>query len=339
MIRCSTCQALHREGEPCPGCLLRDAIPEPSVPSPAEPPGQVRVLFGGMALGTLCGGALAFGALGLGLLAWAPWTTPSPEQELARQALETERLHLEEERIALEVERIRAEEARTALEEARRVDAVVVVPAVAPVPPSAPPPMARTLRPVRSVASAPPRPPGDCDDLRRIEALAVLGRVPPEQIACLEDRLAGPDAESISRLLAVNHFSAGDKEGWRTQVRWHVDRFADPDLSFKLALDASHRQDVVEALEQAERALAGRSTWTGNTYTTRVFSLHKLRANMGQLRWERAEAKREDSAEAAVAADRAHEQAKSLAAAWLAFARASGKRVEAPTALCMRVDC
>ncbi|MEZ4321260.1 MAG: hypothetical protein R3F61_27540 [Myxococcota bacterium] len=116
MIRCPTCNALHPEGEACPGCLVGLALSEP-------PERASRTALFALVLGLTLGASVSV----TGAAAMVTWmgqaasasSAPDPVAlQEARDALEEERLRLADERRELEAERARLEEARHQIDEA-----------------------------------------------------------------------------------------------------------------------------------------------------------------------------------------------------------------------------
>jgi hypothetical protein len=146
---------------------------------------------------------------------------------------------------------------------------------------------------------APPIANDSCDDLVALEPSALMGRMLPGQVKCLEGRLTSADLQTekdkISRVLMQNAEAAGNKSEWERLIKRHledIDR-SDPNLCFKYALHLS-RGGVGRAwgvIKWADYALENKQQWTGSTYKARVNALYQLRAEAAVKLWEDANAK------------------------------------------------
>jgi hypothetical protein len=213
---------------------------------------------------------------------------------------------------------------------------------VEPVPeaPVAPEPIVVRREPAKASASAPVL----CGtlDLTVLEPEALLGKLTEGQVACLEELYAS-DArrrKKASGMLMANAWASSDREGWERLILRHLLEVDDddPDLCYKYALHLSKQGPAraAEVVRWAEQALANRTLWRGDTYTSRVYSLYKVRAAASQSLWHAAEQDR-DSARAqkyrALTARNAQE--------WYEFARSSSKDLQTARALCLSAggDC
>ncbi len=183
-----------------------------------------------------------------------------------------------------------------------------------------------------------------CEELVALEAKAMLGRLGEQTIACLSDRVAhDPERENqirASMLLMADAWAGGDHLRWESLARRHLTTLdsSDPNLCYKHALLLSRRgvSEAPEVIRWVEVALENRAVWTGDTRTSRVDALHRLRARASQQLWEAAataaaadpSAENESSAEALRASTRAHAQA------WHAHALRAGKDTEVAQQLC-----
>lgn len=132
-----------------------------------------------------------------------------------------------------------------------------------------------------------------CDDLLRLEPLAMMGKLEENQIICLdhairhEERQTEKDA--ISRVLMADAWAKGDMHRWEGAVRRHLEEIdrSDPDLCFLFALYLSKQgyQSSYEAIRYADLALENRQNWGPEVHATRVNTLYKIRAVAAQELW------------------------------------------------------
>lgn len=166
-----------------------------------------------------------------------------------------------------------------------------------------------------------------CEDLTALEPSAMLGRLEPETIECLEDRVdVGDEALSSLRLLSVDAFSRGDKDAWEGYTTRLLDMDpTDPDLAYKLALHNGRKgaEFAEDTIAFAEQGLEARRVWTGETYVRRVNNLHKLRASAAQQLWA-------EAPEDAEARERTIEYARE----WLEFTRSADVDEDRAVQLC-----
>lgn len=184
-----------------------------------------------------------------------------------------------------------------------------------------------------------------CSALPEMEQAALTGALTEEQTTCLETRLAGEKLQTmrdrISRLLMVNADARGDSDEWLSLAQRHledIDR-SDPDLCFKYALVLSRGDvaDGAEAIKWSDYALENKHVWDGPLYTSRVFNIYRLKAEIATRMWHDAEAlfleERKDENEEA--ADQLRGVAKNFAREWLDYARASGQPIDRPLDMCL----
>ncbi len=174
-----------------------------------------------------------------------------------------------------------------------------------------------------------------CDDLFSLEPPALLGRLSSGQIACLEGRLA--DAlpltilRKVSRVLMMNAFSARDMDSWQQLIHHHLTELdqSDPNLCYRYALFLTRNLPAraADVIFWADRALENRTVWVGDNYTTRVFSLYKIRAVAAQSLWQAA-AEQGD-------VDNHRNVTRVYAREWLEYARAASKDTTKALALCV----
>ena len=174
--------------------------------------------------------------------------------------------------------------------------------------------------------------------IEQLEMKAMLGQLTPGQIRDLEVVLREDgdlaDKANISRLLMANAWAAGDQESWEKHVKLHLGTIdqTDPDLSYKYSLFLS-KQDPMqgeEVIRWADVALEHRQKWEGATYTSRVYSLHKLRSNAAKALWSQA-------AELGLSdqVGPARERTKNMALEWSAMALEAGKDPSDADELCV----
>lgn len=195
---------------------------------------------------------------------------------------------------------------------------------------------------------APPVANDSCDDLVALEPAALMGRMLPGQVKCLEGRLSGAELQTekdkISRVLMQNAEAAGNKSEWERLIKRHledIDR-SDPNLCFKYALHLS-RGGVGRAwgvIKWADYALENKQQWTGSTYKARVNALYQLRAEAAVKLWEDANAKMlaasgDDRSKLEADEVKLRGMAKDYSREWLDYARAAGEDIKKPMALCV----
>jgi hypothetical protein len=195
---------------------------------------------------------------------------------------------------------------------------------------------------------APPVANDSCDDLVALEPAALMGRMVPGQVKCLEGRLTSADLQTdkdkISRVLMQNAEAAGNKSEWERLIKRHledIDR-SDPNLCFKYALHLS-RGGVGRAwgvIKWADYALENKQQWTGSTYKARVNALYQLRAEAAVKLWEDANAKMlaaagDDRSKLEADEVKLRGMAKDYSREWLDYARAAGEDIKKPMALCV----
>jgi len=174
-----------------------------------------------------------------------------------------------------------------------------------------------------------------CDNLIALEPPALMGRLTADQIACLEDRLTQPLKMTllgkISRVLMANAYATGNVPMWAKLLKRHLDAYdqSDPDLCYRYALHLSRNLPgrAPGVIFWANRALENRTVWVGETYTSRVFTLYKVRAVAAQSLWKAASEQMKDEEEHRATT-------KVFAREWLEYARATSKDGTKALALC-----
>ena len=212
---------------------------------------------------------------------------------------------------------------------------VVVAPAPTPAPTPAPAPA--------------PAPAVGCSDLMALEAPALMGRLTPVQISCLEETLTTRPPQTtkdkISRVLLINADASNNRAEWARLLRRHLNEIdrSDPDLCFQYAIylaggGVSRAQRVIR---WADYALENKSRWMGDTFQSRVFDLYRLKAQAGNRLWEQSTVDLNNAAdnreELIQQESRARGRAKTFALDWLDFARATGQDSTQAMSLCVSV--
>jgi hypothetical protein len=186
---------------------------------------------------------------------------------------------------------------------------------------------------------------GDCSNIKKLEPMAMLGKLTPEQRKCLDGEIAAAakqtDKDKISRVLMANAWAANDKNEWEKLVKRHLDEIdrSDPDLCYKYAMHLARKGPGSSdaTIRWADVALENKTIWTGETYTNRVNALLKMRADAAQKAWKAAEDKyTADATDANRASrDNARNRTKVLAREWYEYAKSAGKGAEQAKALCV----
>ena len=202
---------------------------------------------------------------------------------------------------------------------------------------------------VEVVAPPPPSAPAGCSDLIALEAPALMGRLRPDQVSCLEASLvAGPPQttkDKISRVLLINADASNNRAEWARLIRRHlrdIDR-SDPDLCFQYAiyLGQGGVSRAERVIRWADYALENKTRWSGATFQSRVFDLHRLKAQAGNRLWEQSTVdlnNASDNREELIQLEaRARGRAKTFALDWLDFARATGQDSSQAMSLCVSV--
>lgn len=185
-----------------------------------------------------------------------------------------------------------------------------------------------------------------CDDLVKIEPVAMMGTLNVGQSKCLEGRISTEGAQTmrdkISRVLINNAEAKGDKAEWERLVKRHledIDR-SDPDLCYKYALQLS-RGGVGRAqgvIRWADYALENKQRWSGNTYTSRVYALYKLKAEAANKVWQDADNEymtKEHTEANEAKANKWRGVTKDFAREWLDYAKASSQDTKNAMAICV----
>ena len=183
-----------------------------------------------------------------------------------------------------------------------------------------------------------------CQSLKRLEALASLGKLNPNQEACLERQLSQDDKqtgrEKLSLILMANAYASGDRSQWAQRVKHHLAEIdqSNADLCYKYALYLyrAERNDK-EVIRWAETSLENRFFWKGRLYKSRVTGLKKLKTIAAHRIWQNVVQQRQatPSPELAAAEDRARNRTKVLAREWLEYAQKAGSDFSAALNICL----
>jgi len=208
-----------------------------------------------------------------------------------------------------------------------------------------PKPSPRPTTPPSRVVPAPEPAPDGCSDLVALEANAMVGTLEPSERECLAGR-ARSDARQTSRkhasmLLIADAWGAGERDRWESLVLEHLEEIdrSDPALCYKLALHLQEQGPprAAEVIRWSELAMQNaRSRWSGEEFTDKMYSLHRLRTKAAMERWlvTDEQAKREPSSEVSQAAERYRGQAKNFAKEWYLYARKADKDATDPREMC-----
>ena len=186
---------------------------------------------------------------------------------------------------------------------------------------------------------------GDCTNLKKLEPMAMLGKLTPDHTKCLEGRIASAgkqtEKDKISRVLMTNAYSSGNKKEWEKLIKRHLDEIdrSDPDLCYKYALHLSKKGPGAGygVIKWSDTALENKTMWTGSTYTRRVNSLLKLKAAAAQGLWKKAEDAHAAGASDKTKADRekTRNMTKVYAREWYEYAKSAGKNANPALQLCI----
>jgi hypothetical protein len=185
-----------------------------------------------------------------------------------------------------------------------------------------------------------------CDQLIKLEPLALMGRLSEEQIECLESRITASrrmtEKEKISRVLMSNAFSSGNGR-YNSLLKRHledIDR-SDPDLAYKYAYSL-HKKGVSRSkgvIRWSDVALERKDRWDETVYARRVYTTMKIRAFAAYRLWEAAEKADISSSnpESRTLKDKRRSQAKVYAREWVEYATASNQEQTSAVQLCVSV--
>jgi hypothetical protein len=183
-----------------------------------------------------------------------------------------------------------------------------------------------------------------CDNLVALEPSAMMGKLSKGQMGCLETKMSTAakqtEKEKISLILQANAYAKKDVRGWEQLVKRHLDEIdqSNPDLCYKYARHLSKKGPSRShgVIRWSDVALENRTRWTGDTYTSRVYGLYKLKAAASQSLWESAEAEYaatpgEDTKKKV---EDYRNKTKVYSREWLEYAKVAGKDITVPLQLC-----
>lgn len=187
----------------------------------------------------------------------------------------------------------------------------------------------------------------DCFDLRPLEPKAILGRLTPQEIGCLEARVTFSrvitEKSKISRVLMANAFASGNGTHVNLLKRHleSIDR-SDPDLTYKYAYALSKQGDrnLKDVIYWSDIALERRDKWSSSVYKRRVYTTMKIRANAAYRRWVMAEEAYSSApiSQLNTEKNRRRGEAKTYAREWLEFASAADLDTTSARRMCMSVS-
>lgn len=195
----------------------------------------------------------------------------------------------------------------------------------------------------------PPPPPVSttlaCDDLVKLEPLAIIGTLTAENQACLETKITlsskQTERDKVSRVLMANADGNGDINEWMRLTSRHLEEIdrSDPDICFRYALTLSRTgtlEDGDEVMRWIDYALENKQNWEGPTYMARVYNLLRLRAETATRQWIDAEQDYQDerSDDTMALAEEYRGLAKNTAREWLDYAKVSSQSTDRAYALC-----
>ena len=201
--------------------------------------------------------------------------------------------------------------------------------------------------PAATSTPVPPVPPPNvsCDNLLQVEPFALMGRLSPDLMACLEARLVASEVQTekadISRVLMVNADAKRDGAELLRLLARHLEDLdrSDPDLCFTYAVALSREglDRAPEVIRWANYALENKQEWNRNTYTRRLVDLYRLRAETANKLWEHHDAvyveTRTDEASADAETWRGH--TKQFSREWLDYAEAAEQDRDRARQLCI----
>jgi hypothetical protein len=211
----------------------------------------------------------------------------------------------------------------------------------------APEGMAEELQEVADAAEDPA-----VDDLERrcplersVEMKAMVGKLTPDGIDCLEQRyetaMRMTTKDKVSRVLIANAFGRGDMPTWEQRVARHLKDVSqgDPDMCYKYAAHIFKRSPGrhAEVVYWSNRALENRHIWKGDAYVSRVYALHKMRTNASLKSWEMAgeHFATTPTTEAQRAEELARIETKTYAREWIDYSAKAGRDAAPAVHLCL----
>lgn len=202
-------------------------------------------------------------------------------------------------------------------------------------PPRDPPPLTQT--------SAPP---AGCAELVPLETPAMTGKLADPQIGCLEGRIARDakqtDKKHASLILIANAWGKGDRDAWESLVLRHLEEIdrSDPALCYKLALHLERQGPprAAEVIRWADTSMKNaRGRWTGEEYTDKMYSLHRLKSKAASELWYVTDQRhvKNPTPESSEAVEKYRGQAKNFSKEWYQYAKDAGKDTTHPREMCL----
>ncbi len=183
-----------------------------------------------------------------------------------------------------------------------------------------------------------------CDDLITMEPDALMGIFGPGRIECVEARISeAPQTEKdkLSRLLLADADSKGDMAEWERLMARHLNEIdrSDPDMCFLYARH-THNKGVAwgeEAIQFADYALENKQKWAGETYTSRLYGLYRLRAEAANELWKDAEQNliADPTDENDAITQKWRGKSKNYAREWYDYAKASDQNPDRALMICV----
>jgi hypothetical protein len=139
----------------------------------------------------------------------------------------------------------------------------------------------------------------------------------------------------------TNAYAKSDQAGWEKLVERHLNEIdrSDPDMCYRYALSLSKKgaSRASEVIKWSDVSLENKTQWTGDTYTSKVYSLLKLKSAAAQALWESADKKHATAPTPASEAEveKWRNLTKNYAREWYEYAKTAGKDSKVPLTLCI----
>lgn len=185
-----------------------------------------------------------------------------------------------------------------------------------------------------------------CEDLVGLEAPAMIGQLDADQLRCLEGRVARDPKQTAkkhaSMVLIANAWGGGKRDQWETLVLRHLEEIdqSDPALCYKLALHLEQQGPprAAEVIRWADLSMKNaRRMWSGEEYTDKMYSLHRLKSKAASELWYVTEQRHVASPtpQTGDAVEKYRGQAKNFSKEWYQYARQAGKDTTHPREMCL----
>ncbi len=184
----------------------------------------------------------------------------------------------------------------------------------------------------------------DCGDLVKLEPKALMGVLQDGQIRCLDKSIRQAELQTVkdklSRVLMADAWAKADHHRWEGIVRKHLEEItrSDPDLCYKFALYLSKKgpAHADETQKWADVALSNKTMWTGAVFSTRVYSLLRLKTLASFRKWQSLEKKLAQAPDPALKEEMGDTRnyTKTLAREWLEYANLAGKDITVAFQIC-----